>query len=167
MSVVRAQRQQDNLLLNLLHRASNVHLLVSLRRRWSEWALAFTLLVIGIVMTYNTDAMHSERYNQLTSVAPGGVWAVVTFMTGFSRMSILYMNGRWSGSYMARVVSAIVSMAIWYNFALLAWVNIDNVLLITLPLAFLPLLLEGLAVVFALQERINARASLYLFVPSE
>ncbi len=142
-------------------------LLSTLRKRWVEWTLSFTLLIIGCFMVYGGDAMNSERYAQLTNVAPASAWSLVVSLLGSARMAILYFNGRWNGSYMARVTTAIMSMGIWYNFALLAWVNLDNILIITLPLAILPLLLEGLAVVFALQERVKSRdVGFYAIFPS-
>lgn len=159
--------QQPRPLLQASRTIRSSHVLTTLRKRWVEWTLALTLVVIGVVMVYSGDRMTSDRYDQLTKVAPSSMWALVTFLTGFVRMAILYMNGRWHPSYMGRVVTAIMSMALWYNFALLAWVNLDNVLVVTFPLSLLPILLEGLAVVFALHERGKALSGLLFFFPNE
>jgi hypothetical protein len=137
------------------HQAKH-NLASSLRKRWLEWSLSLVFLVIGSMMVNNLEELSSPMYNQLTRLFPPQVWAYSTFATGAIRMAILYYNGRWPGSYMARVVISIASLGLWYNFLLLAMSN-KEILITSLGLAVLPLLLEGLGIVFALQERASAK----------
>lgn len=145
------------ILLEVPPQAQTHSLAISLRKRWLEWSLSMVLVIIGTTMLNHIPDMASERYSQLTRLFPPLLWAVSAFGTGVFRMGILYFNGRWAGSYLARVVTSIASLGLWYNFMLLAWSNSDTVLLTMFGLAFLPILLEGLGIVFALQERASAK----------
>jgi len=119
--------------------------------------MSLVLVIIGTSMVYNMEILYQPQYYQLIDLFPPSVWAYFTFGIGVVRMGILYFNGRWAGSYMARVVISIASLALWYNFLLLVWSNSETVLVTAFGLAILPLLLEGLGIVFAFQERASAK----------
>jgi hypothetical protein len=129
-------------------------LVKSLRKRWTEWVLAYASLLIGALFLYGQDGLFVDpKYHELARVAPAWVWGLAFSVLGVSRFIVLYVNGLWPPSYMIRVILSIISLPLWYNLLLLYWTNKGIVLLPGVVLTQLPLLLEGSCIVFAVHER--------------
>ena len=93
--------------------------------RWAEWAAAFVLLGIGMMLSVNTSLMvssvangYGKGYELLLAIAGQSVWATTLTVFGSFRLAILLINGAWRRSPIARAVMAFLSCFFWTQLAL-------------------------------------------------
>ena len=94
---------------------SHEHLITLKRRvrvRSGEWMTSAMLITFGFMLSSRPDMFNSEFYAGL-AWAPQSLWAAVSMIIGFARVSTLVINGAWRYSAHARALLAAASVFIW------------------------------------------------------
>ncbi|HTV67502.1 MAG TPA: hypothetical protein VMF90_03100 [Rhizobiaceae bacterium] len=88
--------------------------------RLSEWAPATLLLFIGWLLTHNPELMKpgTRGYQLLLSLFEQSTWALIFYLFGLARLSVLAINGAWRRSPWARAIMAGLSCFFWTQLTL-------------------------------------------------
>ncbi|RWF66828.1 hypothetical protein [Mesorhizobium sp.] len=93
--------------------------------RWSEWTCSGVLLGLGLMLSMNEALMakaiaggYGQGYTLLLYIAPQGVWASMLTVFGSFRILVLFINGAWRRSPVARAACAFLSCLFWTQIVL-------------------------------------------------
>ncbi|MBW3099202.1 hypothetical protein [Pseudohoeflea coraliihabitans] len=87
--------------------------------RSSEWALAVIILNWSIVLSVTPDLFNDRiGYHALLQVAGQETWALLCFIVGTGRLSVLAINGAWRRTPHLRAIGAFISCGFWFGLTL-------------------------------------------------
>lgn len=84
--------------------------------RVSEWTPAVIITGLGWVLLVNEALMRTgtgKGYALMLSIAEQRTWAISLIVFGLCRITILFINGAWRRSPIARALAAALSMFFW------------------------------------------------------
>lgn len=87
----------------------------SFRERLPEWVTSGIMLLWGLSVFTDPEIFRRTNYVFLGTIFPAAVWGSIAVFFGIVRLISLYINGRHSRTPPARMLGAVMGMAIWYG----------------------------------------------------
>lgn len=103
--------------------------------RASEWACASILVLLSLIFTFNDTMFHQQNLEGMRTILNSQLgWAIVFFLIGITRLTVLVINGAYWRTPHFRALTAFLSVGVWFMIVTAFVRNGSLVLAFSLPI---------------------------------